>query len=75
MDYGDFFGDTWKVFSNYPVIHLRDYDGRKVSFASHLIIFTRVDFLIACMYFKYLQHVPYSTLPMLFYVDMLNSCA
>jgi hypothetical protein len=30
MDYGDFFHETWKVFSKYPVIHMRDFDGKKV---------------------------------------------
>ena len=30
MKYGDFFHDTFQVFSNYPVIHLNEYDGRTV---------------------------------------------
>ncbi|CAH1785030.1 unnamed protein product [Owenia fusiformis] len=32
--YGDFFSDTWKAFTDYPVIHLKDFDGKKVCFKS-----------------------------------------
>ncbi|XP_005089308.1 EGF domain-specific O-linked N-acetylglucosamine transferase [Aplysia californica] len=32
MPYGDFFSLTWKAFSDYPVIPLKDLDGKKVCF-------------------------------------------
>ncbi|XP_055958443.1 EGF domain-specific O-linked N-acetylglucosamine transferase isoform X2 [Patella vulgata] len=32
MYYGDFFHDTWKAFTDNPIIHLKDYDGKKVCF-------------------------------------------
>ena len=30
--YGDFFSDTWKAFTRYPIIRLNEYDNKKVSF-------------------------------------------
>ncbi|KAI8511526.1 hypothetical protein Bbelb_106260 [Branchiostoma belcheri] len=30
LGYGDFFSDTWRAFSDYPIIHLKEYDGKKV---------------------------------------------
>ncbi|XP_078596851.1 EGF domain-specific O-linked N-acetylglucosamine transferase-like [Branchiostoma floridae x Branchiostoma japonicum] len=30
LGYGDIFSDTWKAFSDYPIIHLKEYDGKKL---------------------------------------------
>lgn len=30
MSYGDFFHDTWKAFTDHPIIHLNSFDGKKV---------------------------------------------
>ena len=31
MSYGDLFHDTFQVFSKYPIIHLKEYDKKKVN--------------------------------------------
>jgi len=30
MGYGDLFADTWKAFTDYPIIHLKNFDTKKV---------------------------------------------
>lgn len=30
--YGDFFADTWKAFTDYPIINLKEYENKKVCF-------------------------------------------
>ena len=39
MKYGDFFHDTFQVFSKYPVIHLNEYDGKTVGNSSTICLY------------------------------------